>query len=77
MPDVKLTKKEEKEYLRNPQLCPICGSANIGSQEPDVHSHHVFVNAYCKGCKSEWVDTYTLTEISDVYDNREETAESD
>lgn len=58
-----LTKKQAKEYLKNPVQCPHCGSEDLDASPVDVDGKIGLSNVVCKDCGESWCDTYTLIAV--------------
>lgn len=56
-----LFKNEIKEYLRDPNHCPLCDSVDIRASEfdPDTKSQRI----ECNYCSAIWNDVYELKTI--------------
>ena len=63
---VPLTKKQKKEYLKHPSLCPHCGSDNLHSDHIEADSKTAWSNVVCMACNEQWKDVYTLTSIESI-----------
>lgn len=57
----------KQEYLKNPALCPYCGSNDLetdGSEPIDLHSLGEIVT--CNKCEAVWQDVYTMTDVIEI-----------
>jgi len=63
---VPLTKKEKKEYLKHPSLCPNCGSIHILADRIEADGNTAWSNVECSDCGKTWKDVYTLTSVEDI-----------
>jgi hypothetical protein len=61
--DVWLEKKE-REYLKDPNSCPICKSGNISADHVEIDGSLAWQKVYCNECDSEWYDDYRLERVS-------------
>jgi hypothetical protein len=70
----KLTKKQEKEYLKfGGHRCPYCNSDNIEGEvgiEVDAFGSTQYVT--CFDCDNRWMDCYKLVSILDADGNSPE-----
>jgi len=60
--------KDKKEidlekYLKNPDLCPFCGSEDITAGHVDCIDIKAWRNVRCISCKEEWVEEFTITNV--------------
>lgn len=55
---MELTPEQEKAYLENPNVCPICQSSNITGEEWDGGDGSQKVS--CDDCSARWYDLYKL-----------------
>jgi len=62
----KFTKKQKKEYLKDPHHCPYCKSDNISAGELEADGFQAWSNVVCNNCKKEWTDIYTLTDVEEL-----------
>jgi len=61
------------KYLTvNDGTCPICGSSNITGQSWDYEAGTVCQEVSCDECDWSWLDSYTLTSISQITDPEDE-----
>lgn len=64
---MQLTEKQQLDYLRNPNNCPVCGSENIEASKFDVTDQGVgYCHVACNSCPTTWKDKYNLQAITDV-----------
>ena len=58
--------KTQKDYIRDPSFCPVCGSKEIsaGQASPDLTS--LYQEVECLTCHAVWNDIYTLTDMEIV-----------
>jgi predicted Zn-ribbon and HTH transcriptional regulator len=60
-----LTKKQVREYLKNPNRCPYCGSYQINSDKLDADGFNTATaNVDCDKCKNQWVDIYEIVNVN-------------
>jgi len=57
----------ETEYLKNPGVCPYCGSSDVQSDgiEP-VDMRQASDHVVCLNCNGEWRDNYTMTSVTEL-----------
>lgn len=64
MAQSKLTEKQKKEYLKNPNLCPFCKSENIHIEDRNfVDGNYMFQKIWCSACDRNYSETYRLTDV--------------
>ena len=56
----------QKQYLKNPNVCPVCGGADITGGETNVDSGSAWQEITCENCNATWNDVYTLTGYADL-----------
>ena len=60
----KLTKKQIKEYLKNPNVCLFCKSDDIiGVEQMDADFNQAWRNIICNKCGKEWTEIFTMTDV--------------
>ena len=59
----KLTEKQKKKYLKNPDTCPSCESEETKFIDTWEDILCVYEQWECKECKNWWIETYTLTDV--------------
>lgn len=63
----KLTKKQIKEYLQNPDFCPFCKSDDITRiDELEAGFNQAWSNISCNKCEKEWIEIFTMTDIEEI-----------
>jgi len=55
--------KLRKEYLKNPNVCPFCGSTNITAEHAEFDGNSASRPVACEECNKEWVEELTLTHV--------------
>ena len=55
---------QAKNYLKDPHLCPCCGSGEIEGSSIEVDHGACWQEITCLHCYAAWFDNYTLTGIS-------------
>jgi transposase-like protein len=55
--------KLRKEYLKNPNVCPFCGSTNITDEHAEFDGNSASRPVACEECNKEWVEELTLTHV--------------
>ena len=63
-----MTAKQKKAYLKNPNVCPCCGSKLISTGFIQVDGKYAWCEVSCSDCQEIWSDVYTLTAVEDVED---------
>jgi transcription elongation factor Elf1 len=58
---MKTTKQLEQQYLKNPNICPFCGSSNISADRPETDYNQVTINVDCDNCNKNWVEEFKMT----------------
>ena len=62
-----LTDLQRKAYLAcRGTECPYCGGGDIKSDRTDGNECSGTTNTFCTTCKSEWVDIWSLTGVTEV-----------
>lgn len=51
------------DYLKNPNVCPFCGSENISAGDTDFGDINAWRNIKCMKCKKEWTEEFTITRV--------------
>ena len=51
----------EKEYLKNPNVCPYCNSNDLLASRISVNDSVAVQDISCSNCDKQWTDVYTLT----------------
>jgi len=62
-----LSKESREEYLKNKgNKCPFCKSTNLEANRPYLDDFDESFNCriHCLSCGNNWLDTYTLTNIT-------------
>lgn len=59
----KLTEKQKKTYLKNPNVCPSCESEEVESTDKWEDMLCIYEEWHCKDCDKWWIETYTLTNV--------------
>jgi transposase-like protein len=62
-----LTEEQKKKYLKNPCLCPYCGSEEIHTHSniEAMEDGRAFQSVKCKDCNLTWADRYVLMDIEE------------
>lgn len=55
--------KMREKYLKNPNVCPFCGSTNITAEHADFDDDYASRPVACEDCNKEWVEEFTLTYV--------------
>jgi len=55
--------KLRKIYLRNPNVCPFCGSTNISAEHAEFEWDSGSRPVACEDCNKEWVEEFTLSSV--------------
>jgi formate dehydrogenase maturation protein FdhE len=55
--------KLRDKYLKNPNVCPFCGSDNISADHADFAWNSGIRPVACEDCNKEWVEEFTLTSV--------------
>lgn len=60
-----LTKKQKRDYVKLPVMCPHCKSTNISAGQLATTSDEGEVTSCvnCLTCGKEWVDVYRVVDI--------------
>ncbi len=62
-----LTAKQETDYLKNSDHCPVCNSHRIESTSSwEADSDWVSQSLWCIDCESTWDDVFTLSGIANL-----------
>lgn len=62
-----LTKKQIKEYLKNPEQCPHCGSDQIvRTDQMEAGFNQAWSNIACNSCGKEWTEIFTMTDVETI-----------
>jgi transposase-like protein len=53
--------------------CPICGSSNIETFDPDIRAEAILIQSRCEDCNAMWTQVYyengyTIDEYGDKYE---------
>ena len=64
-----MTEQQNKEYMANPDHCPLCNSKDISRREPAYCSEmgNVLGLCSCETCEYDWYDVYTHTAATEVW----------
>jgi transcription elongation factor Elf1 len=57
------------KYLEHSSVCPRCGGCDFEGDSIQVDNNIAWQSIMCNECGLSWVDEYTLTGISNVYDD--------
>ena len=60
-----LTKKQQKQYLKNSGFCPFCKSKDIQGEDINADGNTMSQEIRCNNCDKSWQDIYTLTNVLD------------
>ena len=52
--------KTTKEYLEEPNQCPVCNSSNIDGNGVEIEMGEAFQEVGCNTCNAVWIDHYEL-----------------
>jgi len=58
-----LTKKQEREYLKNGDGCPFCKSTNVEGDGSETGGGEASQGVTCLECGAHWTDIYKLHRI--------------
>lgn len=61
-----MEKKTIEEYIKNPSLCPFCGSEDISGGSIEVDSGGAWQEVCCANCSNNWYDLYQLVGYKEV-----------
>jgi len=61
----KLTKKQQAEYIKNPNTCPYCGSEELSGGACEQDDNYGWRDVSCDTCNRRWQDLFTLTGIAE------------
>lgn len=61
---MKTADKMEKDYLKNPNCCPFCGSTNINADHGEFDDNQGFRNVDCDNCNKNWVEEFALAGVT-------------
>ena len=59
----KLTAKQKREYIANPNYCPYCHEEDLDIYNKDTDENYIRHHVQCTNCKQAWVETYILTSV--------------
>ena len=59
----------DREYVANPDVCPVCGSATAASGAVDVDINFASQTAWCTECRASWINVYKLIGYTDPCDD--------
>ena len=58
-----LTPKQKKKFLKNPSVCPFCGSNDIEGKLPEIDCGACWQSVSCVACKRKWDEIYKLVDV--------------
>lgn len=66
-----ITKKIQKKYLKNPDICPFCNNEDGGSLKADnsditPDTEVLWRNVKCNDCGREWTEQFRLESIDNL-----------
>jgi len=62
-----MNEKQKKKYLKKRgMLCPYCESKDIMASGIETTDEVIYEGAWCRKCKKQWTDVYTLTDVEEV-----------
>jgi hypothetical protein len=56
----------DKQYLKNPTICPVCRSSDISGGQVDVDMGSCWQEIECEDCGAKWTDIYKLIGYADL-----------
>ena len=62
----------KEQYLKNPNVCPVCQSQEITGGETNVDSDSAWQEVSCNLCHATWNDVYKLIGYSELIDRSQE-----
>jgi transcription elongation factor Elf1 len=62
----KITAKQKRDYLDEPNVCPHCNSINISGDEVNVDYGIAWQIVGCAECGESWKDTYKLINVEAI-----------
>lgn len=61
-------KINKKKYLKNPSVCPYCGSSDVSSEGYEPSGlFGVYDRVHCENCDASWFDVYKLVSVEPDY----------
>ncbi len=65
--EIEITEQQQKDYLKDPNRCPVCHSSNITADSTEDWSNtDAWRTIYCKDCKHQWVECFKLWKIGNL-----------
>lgn len=61
-----MTKKEKQKYIKDPTVCPKCGSINICSDPVEADGGYAWSNVECLDCEAVWKDAWEVVDVEMV-----------
>jgi hypothetical protein len=68
--DIEITDVINKEYLKNPNHCPFCGSDNITAKHFDAGDYDIAyrdISCLNPECRIEWTEQFMLMSINNAF----------
>jgi hypothetical protein len=61
----------EKDYIKDPSKCPVCGSEDISGGDLEFESGIITQEIWCPECNALWRDIYELTGYDQLVEGKD------